>query len=291
MKKERRRFWYDQLLTMVGTLIYCVGINLFAVPAGLYSSGLLGLCQLIRTMLEQFLNLSFGTMDISGILYYIFNIPILLLAWWRLGKSFVIRTMVFVVWGVLLLSLIPTVSLLPGDPLAAGAIGGVISGIGIGMVLRASATLGGMDVISLMIIQKHKGFSVGGMNLALNLLVYGGCMLLFDIPTALYSVVSAVVYSVVVDRVHTRNIDVEATIITKEDASGLEQKLFHELGRGVTQLQGVGAYTQEGVSVLFVVLSQFEVTLLRQIVQNYDPHAFIVMKDHVKVLGNYERRL
>lgn len=291
MKKERRRFWYDQLLTMVGTLIYCVGINLFAVPAGLYSSGLLGLCQLIRTMLEQFLNLSFGTMDISGILYYIFNIPILLLAWRRLGKSFVIRTMVFVVWGVLLLSLIPTVSLLPGDPLAAGAIGGVISGIGIGMVLRASATLGGMDVISLMIIQKHKGFSVGGMNLALNLLVYGGCMLLFDIPTALYSVVSAVVYSVVVDRVHTRNIDVEATIITKEDASGLEQKLFHELGRGVTQLQGVGAYTQEGVSVLFVVLSQFEVTLLRQIVQNYDPHAFIVMKDHVKVLGNYERRL
>ncbi len=291
MKKERRRFWYDQLLTMVGTLIYCVGINLFAVPAGLYSSGLLGLCQLIRTMLEQFLQLSFGTMDISGILYYIFNIPILLLAWRRLGKSFVIRTMVFVVWGVLLLSLIPTVSLLPGDPLAAGAIGGVISGIGIGMVLRASATLGGMDVISLMIIQKHKGFSVGGMNLALNLLVYSGCMLLFDIPTALYSVVSAVVYSVVVDRVHTRNIDVEATIITKEDASGLEQKLFQELGRGVTQLQGVGAYTQEGVSVLFVVLSQFEVTLLRQIVQNYDPHAFIVMKDHVKVLGNYERRL
>lgn len=291
MKKEQRRFWYDQLLTMVGTLIYCVGINLFAVPAGLYSSGLLGLCQLIRTMLEQFLNLSFGTLDISGILYYIMNIPILLLAWRRLGKSFVIRTMVFVVWCVLLLSLIPTVSLLPGDPLTAGAIGGVISGIGIGMVLRASATLGGMDVIALMIIQKRKGFSVGGMNLALNLLVYGGCMLLFDIPTALYSVVSAVVYSVVVDRVHTRNIDVEATIITKEDASGLEQKLFHELGRGVTQLQGVGAYTQEGVSVLFVVLSQFEVTLLRQIVQSYDPHAFIVMKDHVKVLGNYERRL
>lgn len=291
MKKEQRRFWYDQLLTMVGTLIYCVGINLFAVPAGLYSSGLLGLCQLIRTMLEQFLNLSFGTLDISGILYYIMNIPILLLAWRRLGKSFVIRTMVFVVWCVLLLSLIPTVSLLPGDPLTAGAIGGVISGIGIGMVLRASATLGGMDVIALMIIQKRKGFSVGGMNLALNLLVYGGCMLLFDIPTALYSVVSAVVYSVVVDRVHTRNIDVEATIITKEDASGLEQKLFHELGRGVTQLQGVGAYTQEGVSVLFVVLSQFEVTLLRQIVQSYDSHAFIVMKDHVKVLGNYERRL
>ena len=85
---------------------------MFVVPAGLYSSGLLGLCQVIRTILEQFFHISFGNLDISGLIYYAVNLPILVLAWKRIGKTFVIRTLVFVSWSVLLLSLIPTVPLL-----------------------------------------------------------------------------------------------------------------------------------------------------------------------------------
>ena len=283
--------WRRELLAFLGTLIYCVGINMFVVPAGLYSSGLLGLCQVIRTILEQFFRISFGNMDISGLIYYAVNLPILMLAWKRIGKTFVIRTLVFVSWSVLLLSVIPTVPLLPGDTLTASVLGGVVAGLGLGLALRSGVTLGGVDAVALMIIRKHKDFSVGGMNLALNLLVYGGCMVLFDIPTAIYSVVSAVAYSAAVDRVHTQNIDVEVTIITKADAAALEQKIFDKLERGVTQLQGVGAYTREGVSVLLVALSQYEVPLLRQIVHEQDPQAFVITKDHVKIYGNYDKKL
>ena len=76
---------------------------MFVVPAGLYSSGLLGLCQVIRTILEQFFHISFGNLDISGLIYYAVNLPILVLAWKRIGKTFVIRTLVFVSWSVPLL--------------------------------------------------------------------------------------------------------------------------------------------------------------------------------------------
>lgn len=291
MREKVSQFWSDQALALAGTFVYCLGINLFVVPAGLYTSGLLGLCQLIRSILEEYLHLSFGTLDISGIIYYAANIPSLLLAWKYIGKKFVIRTLVFISWSVLLLWLIPIRLLVPGDILTASVLGGTVCGIGLGMALRAGATLGGADMIALIIIKKFKGFSVGAMNLVVNLLVYGGCMVLFDVSTAIYSIISAVMYALVVDRVHAQNIDVEVTVITKKDVKPLEETIFHTLGRGVTQLQGTGAYTQEGVSILLVALSQYEMQLLRQIVYNYDPQAFVVEKDHVKIYGNYEKKL
>ena len=291
MREKASQFWSDQALALAGTFVYCLGINLFVVPAGLYTSGLLGLCQLIRSILEEYLHLSFGTLDISGIIYYAANIPSLLLAWKYIGKKFVIRTLVFISWSVLLLWLIPIRLLVPGDILTASVLGGAVCGIGLGMALRAGATLGGADMIALIIIKKFKGFSVGAMNLVVNLLVYGGCMVLFDVSTAIYSIISAVMYALVVDRVHAQNIDVEVTVITKKDVKPLEETIFHTLGRGVTQLQGTGAYTQEGVSILLVALSQYEMQLLRQIVYNYDPQAFVVEKDHVKIYGNYEKKL
>lgn len=278
-------------ITLVGTLIYCIGVNMFIVPAGLYSSGLLGLCQLIRTALVDYLHISFGAMDISGILYYLINIPILILAWVKLDRWFVIRSLINVTCMSVFLSIIPTVSLLPGDMIASCLVGGVISGIGIGLLLRGSTTLGGMDMMSLMIIQNHPHFSVGSLSMGLNLLVYGCCMLIFDIPTAIYSIVYAAIYSVTVDRVHTQNIDAEVTIITKVPVEKMEEAVFQELHRGVTQLKGIGAYTSDDVNILYVALSQYEVTLLRHVIHRYDPHAFFIVKDHVKIYGNYQKRL
>lgn len=103
MIEKLKTTWRRELLAFLGTLIYCVGINMFVVPAGLYSSGLLGLCQVVRTILEQFFHISFGNLDISGLIYYAVNLPILVLAWKRIGKTFVIRTLVFVSWSVPLL--------------------------------------------------------------------------------------------------------------------------------------------------------------------------------------------
>lgn len=291
MREKTHHFWSEQVLALAGTFVYCLGVNLFVVPAGLYTSGLLGLCQLIRSVLEEYLHLSFGSLDISGLIYYAANIPGLLLAWKHIGKGFVIRTLVFISWSVLLLSLIPIQLPIPDDMLTASILGGAVCGLGLGMALRAGASLGGADMLGLIIIKKYKGFSVGAMNLIVNLVVYGGCMALFDISVAIYSIISAVVYALVVDRTHAQNIDVEVTIITKKEVKPLEETIFRALGRGVTQLQGMGAYTQEGVNILLVALSQYEMQFLRQIVYSYDPQAFVVEKDHVKIYGNYEKKL
>ncbi len=276
---------------LAGTVLYSIGINMFVVPANLYSAGILGLCQILRTVLEQFMGVNFGNIDFAPILYYAINVPIIILAWIKLDRWFVLRTLLCLSVSTVLMAFIPTNPLLEGDVLTNCLVGGVIAGIGLALVLRGGASLGGIDVISLMLLRKYPGIRVGQMGLVVNLFVYGICMFLFSVPTSLYSIVHSVVYSMATDNYYTQNIDVEVTLITKTPVEPLQQSIFEELHRGVTRLQGVGGYTGEETHVLLVALSQYEVDQLRTIVKRHDPHAFVVVKDHVKIFGNYTKKL
>ncbi len=284
---ELRRFG----MAILGTCIYALGMNLFIVPASLYSGGIMGICQIIRTLLTRELGLSFGGVDIAGILYYIFNLPIFLLSWRKLDRMYVIKTLVTVTVMTLVMTLVPVVPLMSSDTITSCLVGGVITGTGIGLTLRAGGTLGGFDLVSLMIIRKHHDYSVGKINLSINVLVYGLCMALLNIPTAIYSLVYSVISTTTIDRVHLQNKDAEATIITKCPPKELEQAVFSRLGRGITLIHGTGGYTDEDVNVLYITLSEYELPTLRKLIYAADPHAFVVVKDRVKVYGNYRKKL
>lgn len=276
---------------LVGSFIYAVGINLFIVPAGLYTGGVMGICQLIRTVLMDYLHLSFGKMDIAGILYYIVNIPILLIAWRRVEHLFVVKTLVTVTGMTLFLSLVPVVDVMSGDQLTKCLIGGIIAGCGCGIVLLMGGTSGGMDIIGIMLMKRGSRISIGQINLFANLLLYTVCAMLFQLPTAIYSIIFAFVSAFTVDKLHTQNINVEVTIITKIDSHDMEQEILNALRRGVTKIQGEGEYTEEPVNVLYILASKFEVNRLRSIISKHDPHAFVVVKNNAVVYGNYLKKL
>lgn len=278
-------------LALLGTCIYGLGMNLFIVPAQLYSGGVMGICQILRTLLSRELGLTFGGVDIAGILYYLFNLPILVLAWRKLDHSFVLKTLLSVSVMTLILTLVPVKPLLSSDTITSCLVGGVITGTGIGMVLRAGGTLGGFDLVSLMIIRKHHDFSVGRIGLTVNVVVYALNMLLLSVPTAIYSLVYSAVSTTTMDKVHVQNQDVEATIITKCAPEELDALVFERLHRGVTLLHGIGAYTDEDVNVLYITLSEYELPTLRHLVEQADPHAFMVVKNKVRVYGNYQKKL
>ena len=167
-------------LAIVGTLIYAVGMNLFVVPAALYSGGVMGFSQIIRTLLTRELGLSFRV-DIAATLYYIFNVPILILAWRKLDRSFVLKTLLAVSVMTVAMTLIPVTPVLSSDTITSCLVGGVIAGCGVGLVLRGGATLGGFDLVSLTIIRKRHELSVGRLGLYVNIVVYGLCMLLMSV--------------------------------------------------------------------------------------------------------------
>ena len=97
------------LACIVASLMYAIGVNLFVVPAQLYSGGLMGICQVIRTLLVEYLHMNFHSFDIAGIIYYIINVPIFIIAFTRMGRKFFAKTLVTVTAMTVFLSVVPIV--------------------------------------------------------------------------------------------------------------------------------------------------------------------------------------
>lgn len=293
----RELFNKHELLRLLGAifgaLMFAVGMNFFVVPAGLYSGGILGFCQLLRTFMDEYLNIKMPNFDIAGILYYIINIPLLIMAFKDMGKIFFAKTLICLTAMALFMSIIPIPEqqLLTNDVLTSSLMGAIVSGLGCGLELMCGASGGGMDIVGLCLVKKKGDLSVGKIGLLVNLLVYCLAFFIRDFTVVIYSIIYAGVYSVALDKIHTQNINVEVIIITRIDPTEMQHEIMTSLVRGITKWNSTGVYTSEGSQVLFIVLSKYEINKLKHIVHKYDPDAFMVEKEGVRVLGNYLRKL
>ena len=284
--------WLRIVAAVVGELIAAAALNLFIVPLNLYTGGIMGVCQLIRTFLQTQLGVTFGAYDIAGILYFLVNVPILLFAYKSLGLGLVAKTIICTVSYSLFYSIIPIPSAPIGDDyLTACLLGGILTGIGSGIVLTCGCSSGGLDVIGLCLSKRGSSFTVGKFSLTFNVFLYTACLILFSPEVAIYSVIYNFFASMVLDRMHQQNVNVMALIFTHADEHILGQFIIDKLNRGVTYWNGTGAYTGQGVHVLCVSLSKYEIEELLHAVRSIDPQAFLTVQEGVHVYGNFRKKL
>ena len=279
------------LAAIFGTLLCAVGVNLFIVPLGFYTGGLMGFCQILRTLLLSGLNFELGTIDMAGVLYFLINIPILIYAWRLLGRGMALRTLVCTVTSSLFYAIVPIPSApIMEDPLTACLLGGIFVGVGSGVVLTCSSTVGGLDIVGVCLSHKGVSISVGRFNIGFNAALYAVCLFLFSPEVTIYSVIYNFFAAIVMDRMHQQNVSIQVVIFTHADEVAISQSIIDKLGRGVTYWEGVGAYTGENVHVLCVCLSKYEIEELRQVVRAVDPHAFLVVEEGIRVEGFFFKR-
>ena len=284
--------WPRLAACVVGEFISAAALNLFIVPLHLYTGGLMGVCQLLRTLASDYLGMSFGAYDVAGILYFLLNIPILLVAYKNLGRGFVIKTLICTLSFSLFYSLLPSPSVpVVEDYLTACLLGGILAGVGSGLVLTCGASGGGLDIVGLCLSKRGSRFTVGKFSLTFNAVLYTACLFLFSPEVAIYSVIYNFFTSMVLDRVHQQNVSVQALIFTKGDEDALARFIIENLGRSVTYWEGVGAYTKEDVHVLCVCLSKFEIEELVHAVHTIDPHAFLTTQEGTRIYGNFRRKV
>ena len=284
--------WAQLVLTFLGATISAVGVNTFIVPQGFYSGGLLGVCQLLRTLIFVPMGLVPQGFDIAGILYFVLNIPILLFTGRSLGKSFVIRTAFCASLYSVLYSVIPVPTTpVVEDMLTSALLAGILSGVGGGIVLTCGNSGGGLDAVGLYLSKKGKGFTVGRFSIGFNCVLYAVCFFLFVPEIVIYSVIFNFFTAMVLDRMHQQNIIVEVLIFTQEDKPELPRFIMEKLGRGVTYWTGYGGYTGRELKVLCVCLSKYEIEDLRRAVHEIDPKAFFITKPGVTVDGKFVRKL
>ena len=280
------------VVAVIGELIAAAALNLFIVPLNLYTGGLMGVCQLLRTLAADYLGMNFGAYDVAGILYFLLNIPILLLAYKNLGRAFVAKTLICTVAFSLFYSLIPSPSVpIVDDYLTACLLGGILAGVGGGLVLTCGASGGGLDIVGLYLSKRGSQFTVGKFSLSFNAVLYTACLFLFSPEVAIYSVIYNFFTAMVLDRMHQQNVSIQALIFTKGDEGTLARFIIENLGRSVTYWEGVGAYTGEDVHVLCVCLSKFEIEELVHAVHSIDPHAFVTTQEGTRIYGNFQRKV
>ncbi len=291
LHKAMQNRWARLVIAVIGTFINSFGMNFFIVPMKLYGGGITGVCQLIRTLLAQVIPLPPGV-DVAGILYLLLNIPILVVAWRSLGRAFAIRTVICTLSSSLFLSILtaPATPILE-ERLASCMVGGIICGFGLGLTLTCGSSSGGLDIVGLWLAQRGSRFTVGRFSLGFNAVLYSLCAILFDVQTALYSIIYNVFCSLFMDRVHQQGISVQVLIFTHDEDAALPQNIMRHVNRGVTYWGGMGAYTGKDVRVLCVCVTKFEVDELRAAVRELDPNAFIVVQEGVRIEGNFPHKI
>lgn len=294
MKEKRENETMQVLLgygqTLLGAAVYTSGVILFVNALNLFSGGAMGLSQLIRTLLEDKLGLNIlGGVDISGIIYYLINIPLLVIAYRHLGKRLFLKTMIATATITILLSVVPPMKPLLGDRLTGCIVGGIITGTGNGIMLLGGGTGGGLDIVGMYLTKKYKNISVGRVSLTFNIILYLTCAIFFNVETAIYSIIVTAVSAITLDRIHYQNIMIQAMVFTKVE--GISEQIMKELGRGVTEWNGDGAYTHESEHIFVSVISKYEVPRFRRVVKSIDPNAFVTYSQIYSVDGNFSKRL
>lgn len=291
LTKERKEVLIQAIYAIGGSLMFAIAVNQLIIPMKLYNGGFTGISQLIGLFLREKLHLALlGGRDMTGIIFFALNVPLFYLGYRVLGKRFAVKTIGTVTIQSAFFLLVP-IARTPviENYLTACIIGGIIAGIGVGFVLRGRSSGGGQDIIGLCCAKKYPNISVGRISIAVNIMVYAICLLLFDVEIVIYSLIYTTVQALAIDRVHIQNINMSVMIFTKK--LGISNAIMEQMGRGVTNWDGEGAYTKKTSYILFVLVSKYEVAQIRQIVKSIDPEAFMIFTEGCSVDGNFEKRL
>ena len=290
MEINKRKTLYRVGITILGNISYAAGVNLMINPIHLYSGGFTGIAQLLRTLLIDVLHVpQIGGLDYMGLLYFMINVPFFIMAYRVMGRKFCITTLISIAMASVFLSIIPVPATpIVDDRILASVVGGLGSGYGAGLVLKAGSSQGGQDLIGVCLAKTHPDFKVGAIGIVISVCIYTICLFMYDIQTVLYSIIFAVVTGVMIDRVHTQNIKIECMIFTKK--KGMVEAILKDVNRGATVWDGIGAYTNEDTQVIVTVISKYEEPHLREVIAGIDPNAFMIINDNARVAGYFQKR-
>jgi uncharacterized membrane-anchored protein YitT (DUF2179 family) len=270
------------IIVVIGAFLNAMSLNFFLIPANVYASGFTGIAQLVSSILGEYAPFNIST----GILLLLLNIPVTILGWKKVGKSFTLYSFISVVLSSFFLEVLP-VKEVSSDILLNAVFGGVIAALGVGFTLKWGASTGGMDIIA-MVLSRMKDRPVGTYFFTLNGIIILTAGYIFGWENALYTLVSLYVSTRVIDAIHTRHEKLTAMIVTKK-SDELKKAIHDKLVRGITMLPAKGAFSGEQKEMLFIVITRYELYDLERIIKDVDPNAFTNIVETAGIFGFFRK--
>lgn len=276
MKKTWLRTIRNLLLIAAAAAVYAAGISLFLDPNNLAPGGVTG----ISVILNRISGIETGT------LYFLLNVPIVLLGIWKFGWRFIGKTAYAIVLTSFFTNLFSGYGALTEDSLLAALAGGVLIAVGIGLVFKAGATTGGMDIIIKIIRQKYRHLKTGFLFQCTDMIIVAVSGFIFrDLNIALYALIAVLISGKALDYVLYGGDEAKMIYIITGKPEQVGRKILEGLDVGITYLQGRGGWTGQEKQVIFCVVRRQLGPQIEEIVKEEDPSAFLIITSASEIYG------
>lgn len=261
----------------LAAFIVAFALECILLPNKVIDGGIIGISMMINYVTKANL----------GLVIFLLNIPFIFLAWTNLGKMFVLQTF----YSVTMLSLATNFfeslhdSVVLDELLLVVIFGGILLGLGVGLILRNSASLDGTEILSIKLSKKFPFLTIGEFLMGINLLIYTASAFVFDLKQALYSILTYFVASKAIDVVIDGFNSSKSVRIVSEFYKEIGDSIMKELDVSVTYMKAKGGYSGEEKILTYCVVSRLEMAKVKSIVKNIDPKAFIVIEAVHEVEG------
>jgi len=282
MKKNGLRRIRNLIQIAIAAAIYASGVSLFLDPNNLAPGGVTG----IAVILSRLIHIETGT------IYFILNIPIILLGIWKFGWKFMLKTAYTIAMTSFFTNLLSPYDALTNDPLLAALAGGILIASGIGLVFKTGATTGGMDIIIKILRQKYKHLKTGFLFQCTDMIIVAISGLIFkDLNVALYALIAVLVSGHALDFVLYGGDEAKMIYIITQKPYEVGQRLMTDIDAGITYLHGKGGYTGVDKEVILCVIRRPLGPKVEEIVKEEDPAAFMIITSASEIYGKGYKNL
>lgn len=272
------KFLKEYGVMVIGTIIYAAGIALFLDPNHLAPGGVTG----ISIILSNFIPIETGT------LIFVFNIPLLILGYLKLGKKLIWRTFICVLLTSTFVDAIGKYygRALTDDLLISAIAGAGLVGFGIGLIMKKQGTTGGTDIVVRLIRRRYPHLKTGKIFSVMDCVIVALSAIVFrDIVVAFYALISVAVSAYVLDKVLYGTDEAMLTYIISDRSQDIADRLLKDLEVGVTFIQGRGAYSGKKKDVILVVMRKPVGPKAEEIIKEVDPTAFMIVSSAHEIYG------
>ena len=266
---------WNILLIFAGSLLCALAINGILIPQHFLSGGFTGLALIIH-YLDPRLPL--------GLIYFVINIPVFLMGWKLVGRRFFFYSLA----GMLIFSLtmqVVHVRIEVNDPILAALLAGIIVGSGSGIILRSLGSAGGPDILPVILLKLYS-IRVGNTTLTFNSVILCAAAILFTLDGALYTLVYLYVSANFMNLVVTGLSKRKSILIISEKWPEIARGILRKERRGLTIIEGRGAYSGGTKNILYTVIAFQDLPQLKNLIRAIDPDAFVVVMDTLEVMGH-----
>ncbi len=260
----------------LGAIIAAFSIEEFLVPNNIFDGGVTGISMIVA----HFIHVPLGA------LIFLINVPFVLVAYKKMGKSLVIKMLYAILLFSIMTEFFKPVENATGEMLLAVTYGGVLLGLGVGLVLRGGGCLDGTEVVAVL-LNRNLSMSTGQIILIFNVFIFSVAGIVFNIDRGMYSLLMYFISSKVIDVVEIGLESTKSVMVITDDGRGLADEIFEKLGRTVTLMSGRGLVSSNEKDILYCVVTRAEIHQLKELLNDFPGSSFTTISEVSEIVGSH----